>query len=124
MASQAVGDDQACYEVNSFIKGLHSYQDIWTPVISEVMLLKREPENVHGKYAVAVIRQSDKATVGHTLHNLALIVSPFLARDFNKAVAEVIGPRVSWGAGYGMEVMCTYRLYGRQRYVDRAKKNC
>ena len=29
-----------------------------------------EPENVRDKYAVAVIRQSDRATVGHILYNL------------------------------------------------------
>ena len=26
------------------------------------------------------------------------------------------------GAGYGMEVPCIYRLYGRRRYIDRAKE--
>ena len=109
MASQAVGENQACCEVNSFIRGFHFYQDVWTPVTGEVLLLiklKREPENVHDKYAVAVIRQSDRATVGHIPYNLAPIVSPFLARDYNKAVAEVTGPRVNRGAGYGMEVPC------------------
>ena len=29
-----------------------------------------EPENVRDKYTVAVIRQSDGATVGHILYNL------------------------------------------------------
>ena len=57
MASQAVGENQACCEVNSFIRGLHIYQDVWTPVTGKVLLLTREPENVCDKYAVAVIRQ-------------------------------------------------------------------
>jgi len=61
MASQTTGDDQACYEVKSFIRGFHVYQDVWTPVIGELLLLKREPENVHDKHAVAVIRQCDNA---------------------------------------------------------------
>ena len=54
MASQAVGENQVCCEVNSFIRGLHIYHDVW---IAEVLLLTREPENVRDKYAVAVIRQ-------------------------------------------------------------------
>ena len=87
----------------------------------EVLLLKREPEIVRDMYAVAVIWQSDRATVGHILFNLAPIVSPFLARDY-KAVAEITGPRVNRGAGYGMEVPCIYRLYSRQRYIDHAKE--
>ena len=55
MASQAV-DNQAYYEMNSFIRGLHVYQDMQTPVTSEVLLLNRQQENTHDKYAVAVIR--------------------------------------------------------------------
>ena len=81
-------------------------------------VVKREPVNVRDKYAMAVIRQSDGAIVGHIPYNLAPIVSPFLARDYNKAVTEVTSPRVNRGAGYGMEVLCIYRLYGSQRYVD------
>ena len=42
MASQAVGENQACCEVNSFIRDI--YQDVWTPVTGEA----REPENVLG----------------------------------------------------------------------------
>ena len=122
MASQVVGDQQACYEVNSFVRGLHVYQDIWTPVVGEVLLLKREPDNAHDRYSVAVVRQSDRATVGHIPYNLAPIISPFLARDFNKGVAEITGSRVNRGAGYGIEVPCTYRLYGNRRYVERAEE--
>ena len=81
MASQAVGEGQACYEVNSFIRGLHAYQAIWSPVTCEVLLLKRELDNIHDKLAVAFVRQSDRATVGHIPYNLVPIVSPFLARD-------------------------------------------
>ena len=80
--------------MNSFIRGLHIYQDVWTP--AEVLLLKREPENVHDKYAVAVIMRSDNTTVGHIPYNLAPIVSPFLARNVNKAVAEVTGEPGRW----------------------------
>ena len=58
--------------------------DIWTPVTSEVLLLKREPDNIHDKYAVVVVRQSNRTTVGRISYNLAPIASPFLARDLNK----------------------------------------
>ena len=64
-------------------------------MISEVSSLKGEPENFDEKYAVAVVRQSVKATVSHIPYNFAPIVSPFLARDLNKAVAEVTGSRVN-----------------------------
>ena len=121
MANQVVGDQQACYEVNLFIRGLHVCQSIWTPVAGEVLLLKREPDNAYDRYAVAVIGQSDGGTVGHIPYNLAPILSPFLVRDFNKGVAEITGSKINRGAGYGIEVPCTYRLYGSRRYVERAK---
>ena len=58
-------------------------------------------------------------------YNLSLIVSPFVAKDFNKGVVEVTGQIVNQGAGYGMEVSCTctYWLYRPQRYVDYAKES-
>ena len=34
----------------------------------------------------------------------------FLRRDINKGFAEVTGDKVNRGAGYGLEVPCTYRL--------------
>ena len=98
MANQVVGGQQACYEFNSFIRGLYFYQDIWTVMAGKVLLLKRETDNAHDTYTVAVVRQSDRATVGHIPYNLAPILSPFLARDFNKGVAEITGSRVNQGA--------------------------
>ena len=37
----------------------------------------------------------------------------------NKVFAEVAGAKVNRGAGYGLEVPCTYRLYG---HFDRMKE--
>ena len=36
----------------------------------------------------------------------------------NKAFAEVAGAKFNRGAGYGLEVPCTYRLYGPMVYID------
>ena len=120
MASQTVSD--CCCEVSSFIRGLHVYKAVWTPTLGEVLLLRREPENVHDKYAVAVVKPEGNSTVGHIPYNLAPIVSSFLSRGFNKGMVEVTGERVNRGAGYGLEVPCKYKLYGPKRYVDRAQQ--
>ena len=53
----------------------------------------------------------DGAVVGHVPYNIAPLLSQFLRRDTNKAVAEVRGQMVNRGAGYGLEVPCVYRLY-------------
>ena len=43
-------------EVNSFIRGYHAYKDVWTPFIGEELLLRREPDNVKDRSAVAVLK--------------------------------------------------------------------
>lgn len=57
--------------------------------------------------------------VGHLPYNLVPTVSAFLKRDTNKVMAEVTGERVNHGVGYGLEVLCTYRFYGSQLYINR-----
>ena len=59
--------------------------------------------------------------IGHVPYNLAPYLSRFLARDVNKAFAEVTGEKVNRRAGYGLEIPCVYRLYGPKAYVDKMK---
>ena len=65
------------------------------------MLLRREPDNLKDKSAVAVV--NDGEVVGHIPYNMSNIVSQFLRRDY-KAYAEVTGDKVNRGAGYGNTV--------------------
>lgn len=60
--------------------------------------------------------------VGHLPYNRAPAVSHFLKRSMNKGMVEVTGKRVNRGAGYGMEIPCTYRLYGPKGYIDKLKE--
>ena len=47
-------------------------------------------------------------------------ISAFLRRDVNKVFAEVEGAKVNRGAGYGLEVPCTYRYMDlRSCNIDR-----
>ena len=118
MASQVAADSMP-YEIRSFVRGLHAYD--WEPAIGETLQLKREPDNHRDKNAVAVVKV-DGAIVGHLPYNLAPIVSPFLARDFNKGTAEITGNRVSRAAGYGIEAPCIYRLYGLKKFIQRVNE--
>ena len=36
--------------------------------------------------------------------------------------AESTGAKLNRGAGYGLEVLCVYRLYGPNIYVDKMKE--
>ena len=94
--------------------------DSWTLVVGETLLLKREPTNPRDKNAVALYK--DNAVVGHVPYNLAPYLSRFLARDVNKAFADVTGEWVNRKAGYGLEIPCVYRIYGTKAYVDKMKE--
>ena len=59
----------------------------------------------------------DGQIVGHIFLNISAVVSCFLQRDFNKGFTIVTGDRVNRGAGYGLEVPCTYKFYGPELYV-------
>lgn len=121
MASQAVsGSGLEVLEIRSFVRGYHAYLDVWTPAIGEVLLVKPEPTNEKDSKAVAVLKED--VIVGHIPRNLAPSLFQFLRRDVNKAFAEVTGQKVNRGAGYGLEIPCTYRLYGPPAYVNRMQE--
>ena len=50
-------------EIDSFVRGVHAYKDIWELREGEVLVLKREPDNIEDKFAVAVMKSG--AVVGH-----------------------------------------------------------
>ena len=113
MSSQVVissGSNLDILEVSSYIRGYHAYKEVWTPVVGESLLLRREPTNTRDANAVALYIEG--TIVGHVSYNLAGSISHFLRHEVNKAFAEVIGAAVNRGAGYGLEVPCIYRLYG------------
>ena len=39
----------------------------------------------------------------------------------HKGFAEVTADKVNRGTGYGLDISCTYRLYGPKVYTDRMK---
>ena len=122
MATSSVAREFTSFYVTSYIRGYHAYKDAWSPSIGEALPLEREPHNMQDSFAVAV-RKSDEV-VGHIPFNLAPIVSAFLRRTTNRAIAEVTGSKVNRGAGYGLEVPCKYHFFGPKEYIDKLKTLC
>lgn len=116
MASRVVELDGVA-EFHSYIRGYHAYKDIWSPVVGEILLLKREPNNLVDSSAIGVWKEDE--IVGHVPYNIAAAISQFLKRDCNKGFVQVNGNKVNRGAGYGLEVPCTYRLYGPRPFIER-----
>ena len=46
-------------QVNSFMRGYHEYQEIWTPEIGDEYELKREQLNMVDNNAVAIVRKRE-----------------------------------------------------------------
>ena len=70
IASQVVELDRVT-EFDSYIRGYHAYRDIWSPVVEEILPLKREPDNLVDASAVAVWKE-DKI-VGHVPYGIQSI---------------------------------------------------
>ena len=66
---------------------------------------------------MAIYKDGD--VVGHVPYNISSLLSNFLKRECNKGFVKVTGSRVNRGAGYGVEIPCTYKLYGPQAYLER-----
>uniref|UniRef100_A0A1X7TZF6 Uncharacterized protein n=1 Tax=Amphimedon queenslandica TaxID=400682 RepID=A0A1X7TZF6_AMPQE len=58
-------------EYHSFFRSHHVYFTIWTPVAGEELVLRRQPDNEHDPYAVAVIK--DEEVAGHVLYLLLVL---------------------------------------------------
>ena len=117
MVSQPANSTLGMAQFDSYIRGYHAYLDTWTPVVGETLLLKREPSNEKDSSAVAVMKED--IIVGHVP---ASVIFQFLRRDCNKGFVEVTGSKVNRGAGYGLEIPSTYRLYGPRPYTDRIQQ--
>ena len=119
MASEVVKLDGVA-EFESYIRGYHTYRDIWSPGVGEILPLKREPDNLVDASAVAVWKENK--IVGHMPYNIASVISQFLRRGCNKGFVQVTGNKVNREAGYGLEVPCTapctYRLYGPRPFIE------
>ena len=81
-----------------------------------MLLLKRKPENVEDKFAVAVIKSV--TVVGH----VPPVIFQFLKRDCNKGVVNITGKRINRGGGFGLEAPCIFRLYSPEAYLRRLKE--
>ena len=103
--------------LRSFVRGHHEYYKTWTPVIGQLLPVRRESSNVHDPFAVAVWKGGE--VVGHAPKSLSKTMSFFLNYDGNVVFCEVTGPRVNRGVGLGMEVPCVYKFYGRRSHIKK-----
>ena len=51
----------ASYKFQSVVCRHHVYKDTWTPIIDEKFAVKKEDDNEHDHYALAVVHNFDKS---------------------------------------------------------------
>ena len=108
------------YEFDSFIRGYHVYQHIWTPVEGETYSFTREPGNEQDCNAVAVMYED--RVVGHIRLAISKCISLFFTLPGSFFETKVTGKRINRGGGYGLEVPCKYRISGQEKAVDWIKR--
>ena len=65
MDSPQTSEDTVSFNLDSFIKGYHVYQEVWSPELHEMLSAVPEPRNIVGKYEVSV--QRDDEVFGHLM---------------------------------------------------------
>ena len=108
------------YEFDSFIRGYHVYQHIWTPVVGETYSCTRKPGNEQDYHAVAVMYED--RVVGHIPLAISKCISLFLTLPGLFLETKVTGKKINRGGGYGLEVPCKYRISGQEKAVDWIKR--
>ena len=59
------GASTTTYEIDSVVRGHHAYKTIWTPLLGETLEVRREDDNDHDEYPVAIIRR--EVIIGHVV---------------------------------------------------------
>ena len=118
-------EDTVSFNLDSFIKGYHVYQEVWSPELHEMPNAVPEPRNIVDKYAVSV--QRDDEVVGHLMKGksgrFAKTIFYFLRADKkNDCTVVVTGKAINRGDGEGMQVPCTLNLKGHRKWIDILKK--
>lgn len=111
-------------KINSTIKGYHVYRNCCEP--GDILTCTLEPENKHSRNPIKVSTQEE--TVGHVPETLAKVLAPELARETILSMeAEVTGPPTDapegkWVLGGGIEIPCSYKIYGMKNKKSELRK--
>ena len=87
------------YEFDSFIRGYHVYQHIWTPVEGETYSCTRKPGNEQDCHAVAVMYED--RVVGHIPLAISKCISLFLTLPGSILETKVTGKKLTEEEGMG-----------------------
>ena len=72
---------RASFSISSMVGGYHKYKDVWVATVGERLLCRREDNNLHDLFSVAVIKND--YVVGHVPKKISTTCSLFLRHRGN-----------------------------------------
>ena len=117
---------KASTEIDTYAKGYHVYKNIWKPTVNEDLETEMEPDNVMGKYAVCV--KKNTSIVGHLPlgknEKFAKMIFYFLRADQDAEFQVVItGKEVNLSDVDRMQVPCKLKISGPRKMMKILCKN-
>ena len=110
------------FVTNSMVRGYHTYQDVWTPVVGEHLQCIREGDNAEDRYAIAVTK--DGVTVGHLPRRISTLSSLFIRRGGIIRCSVTGNRRYSRDlAQGGMEIPCQLTFIGMGKELKKVRCN-
>ena len=108
------------FSIASMVRGYHKYKDIWVATEGEQLLCRRENDNIHDLFSVAVIKND--YVVGHVPKKISTTCSLFLRRG-GTIMCTINGSRrysqdLPQG---GLEIPCELLFTGNTKYIEKAK---
>ena len=104
------------YIVESCVRGYHYYQNIWDPVIDEVLACAP-----HDRYAVAVYK--DTQVVGHVARKISTVCYLFLRKGGAIFCVVTDTRRYSYDLPQGgMEIPCLLKFRGNSNILQKIKQ--
>ena len=107
------------FTVDSMIRGNHVYKDIWDSHLGEELTCRRERNNIHDPYTVAVLKSD--VIVGHIPRAISAACYVFLGRAGSTISCKVTGPR-RYSADLpqgGLEIPCSIEFKGEKSMVGK-----
>ena len=102
--------------MESCVRGYHYYQNIWDPVIDEVLACVREDGNPHDRYVVAVYK--DTRVVGHVARKISTVCYLFLRKGGAISCVVTDIRRYSYDLPQGgMEIPCLLKFRGNSNIL-------
>ena len=98
------------FDIESHIKGYHAYMNEWAPETGKILKTRLEPENIVGRFAVAVEKDGQivgDLSKGNSVRFVKAVFYFIRGNHQNTCKVDIREQRVNLGDEQGLQVPCT-----------------